>query len=129
MRHCWRSNNPQKGRMRRLRLAVVALSIATALPLARPKPVSADGVNRAAAAARAVDWAESKRGVRGCSREQATWNRDAIDMDCGEAWCGVFVWTALTRAGFNLSATRLAYTEYIYDDARAGRGGLVVVPK
>jgi hypothetical protein len=90
-----------------------------------PPPPTGD---RAAAADRAVSWAESKIGTRQCSGEQPAWNK-AFGFGCTVAWCGVFAYTALEQGGFALNKARMSYTENIYTDALAGANGLTVIPK
>jgi hypothetical protein len=77
---------------------------------APPPPLPPPSGDRAAAADRAVAWAESKIGTRQCSGEQPAWNR-AFGFDCSVAWCGVFAYTALTQGGFALNKARMSYTE------------------
>ena len=90
-----------------------------------PPPPSGD---RAAAADRAVAWAESKIGTRQCGGEQPGWNR-SFGFNCSVAWCGVFAYTALNQGGFALNKGRMSYTENIYTDALSGANGLTVIPK
>lgn len=86
---------------------------------------------RARGAKQAVRWAQrqAKAGVYenppGSNRggKITVWQRDLGDWLIGQAWCGVFVGTALRHAGVDGINYRVASVWFILVDALAGRNG------
>lgn len=76
----------------------------------------------------AVRWAGAQVGTRESPANSnrgpkiTEWQRALGSWLVGLAWCGVFVGTALIRAGVKGVTSRIASVAMIEDDARAGRG-------
>jgi hypothetical protein len=77
----------------------------------------------------AIRWALSKVGITenppGSNRggEITVWQQAFGSWLVGAPWCGVFVGTAMVKAGVQGVNSRVAAVAFIEDDARAGRNG------
>lgn len=84
--------------------------------------------DRTAAPAKAVAWARSQRGTTespaGSNKgpKITAWQEAFGSWLVGQPWCGVFVGTALKRAGVKVTG-RVAGVVLILEDARLGRNG------
>lgn len=95
----------------------------TPKPAPAPQPAPAP---TATAQDKAVAWALSKTGTKECSGEQPGWVHANGFGPCSTNWCGIFMRQAYRAAGIELGA--IAYTETIYDNAKAGRNHQFAVP-